>query len=115
MSDPMSTTQRPTITGKQPGSALRYLEFKHVGPFKHIRYEPAERLNIITGDNSLGKHCCLTASGGPSPKPGSQAPSLPVGATPSRMQRSISVFLWTRVFTFSTASLTIGDGFSGET
>ena len=43
--------------GSKPaeGAALNHLEFKHVGPSKHLVYSPAERLNIITGDNSLGK------------------------------------------------------------
>jgi hypothetical protein len=37
------------------GAALKLLDLLEVGPGKHFRYEPAERLNIITGDNSLGK------------------------------------------------------------
>ncbi|MCP4663973.1 MAG: ATP-binding protein [bacterium] len=37
------------------GLALHFLELRGIGPTKHIRYEPGERLNIITGDNSLGK------------------------------------------------------------
>jgi AAA domain, putative AbiEii toxin, Type IV TA system/AAA domain len=37
------------------GAALRSLEIHEVGPAKTLRYEPAERLNIITGNNSLGK------------------------------------------------------------
>ena len=37
------------------GAALRSLEIREVGPARSLRYEPAERLNIITGNNSLGK------------------------------------------------------------
>jgi hypothetical protein len=37
------------------GAALRVLEMREVGPARSLRYEPAERLNIITGNNSLGK------------------------------------------------------------
>ena len=34
---------------------MRSLEITEVGPAKSLRYEPAERLNLITGNNSLGK------------------------------------------------------------
>ena len=34
---------------------MRFLEIREVGPAKSLRYEPAERLNLITGNNSLGK------------------------------------------------------------
>ncbi|HET6251502.1 MAG TPA: AAA family ATPase [Tepidisphaeraceae bacterium] len=37
------------------GAALKFLDLVDVGPGSHFHYEPAERLNIITGDNSLGK------------------------------------------------------------
>lgn len=39
----------------EEGAALRSLELVEVGPAKRFHYEPKERLNIITGDNSLGK------------------------------------------------------------
>jgi hypothetical protein len=43
--------------GKPPpaGAALRSLSLRGVGPALRFNYEPADRLNIITGDNSLGK------------------------------------------------------------
>jgi hypothetical protein len=43
--------------GAEPeeGAALHFLDTTYVGPSNHLRYEPAESLNIITGDNSLGK------------------------------------------------------------
>lgn len=37
------------------GAALLSLHLQHVGPSPEFRYEPGSRLNIITGDNSLGK------------------------------------------------------------
>jgi hypothetical protein len=39
----------------EEGAALEQLELRAVGPASHLDYRPAERLNIITGDNSLGK------------------------------------------------------------
>src|SRR5581483_9531381 len=43
--------------GAMPHGAatLRYLTLNAIGPAQHFRYEPGERLNLITGDNSLGK------------------------------------------------------------
>jgi hypothetical protein len=58
---PVSEADLLTVIGSPPGwalpagAALRFLEIREVGPAKSLRYEPAERLNIITGNNSLGK------------------------------------------------------------
>lgn len=37
------------------GAVLQLLEMAEIGPATRFVYEPSERLNIITGDNSLGK------------------------------------------------------------
>jgi hypothetical protein len=58
---PISEAELLDYIGQPPGSppssgaALRSLEMRGVGPATRLNYEPAERLNIITGDNSLGK------------------------------------------------------------
>jgi hypothetical protein len=58
---PASEADLLAVIGNPPGStppagaALRFLEIRDVGPTKSLRYEPAERLNILTGNNSLGK------------------------------------------------------------
>jgi len=41
------------------GAALSYLQLVNVGPTKKIEFEPQQRLNIITGDNGLGKSFLL--------------------------------------------------------
>ena len=38
---------------------LERLHLKNVGPAPYLRFEPAQRLNLITGDNGLGKSCLL--------------------------------------------------------
>jgi len=58
---PISETELLDLIGPPPGrrtrgdAALRRLELKGVGPAAVMNYEPSDRLNIITGDNSLGK------------------------------------------------------------
>ena len=44
----------PDILPDEEGT-LAYLEIEGVGPARRIRFDPAERLNLITGDNGLGK------------------------------------------------------------
>lgn len=46
---------RPPGAEPEEGASLQSLEINEVGPASNILYEPAERLNVITGDNSLGK------------------------------------------------------------
>jgi hypothetical protein len=43
--------------GAEPeeGAAISFLGLTEIGPASSFHYEPADRLNIITGDNSLGK------------------------------------------------------------
>ena len=43
--------------GSQPeeGAAISYLGLRQIGPATEFHYKPNDRLNIITGDNSLGK------------------------------------------------------------
>jgi hypothetical protein len=53
--DLLDIVGRPRSFAPEEGAALRLLELKNIGPATPFRYEPAERLNIITGDNSLGK------------------------------------------------------------
>jgi predicted ATPase len=38
---------------------LERLHLKNVGPAPDLRFEPAKRLNLITGDNGLGKSFLL--------------------------------------------------------
>jgi len=53
--DLLALVGNPPGWGLPAGAALRSLELREVGPARSLRYEPSERLNIITGDNSLGK------------------------------------------------------------
>lgn len=45
----------PPDATSEDGGTLKSLTLRGIGPSKQLHYEPADRLNIITGDNSLGK------------------------------------------------------------
>jgi hypothetical protein len=45
----------PPGAAPDEGAALISLDMRSVGPASRLDYNPGERLNIITGDNSLGK------------------------------------------------------------
>lgn len=45
----------PKDSAPEQGAVLQLLEISEIGPASYFRYKPAPRLNIITGDNSLGK------------------------------------------------------------
>lgn len=47
--------ESPPDAAPNRGATLSYLELKNVGPTTHMSVEPNNRLNIITGDNGLGK------------------------------------------------------------
>ena len=51
----------PPDSKPEEEAALQVLELRGVGPADLLRYEPSDRFNIITGDNSLGKTFILEA------------------------------------------------------
>jgi hypothetical protein len=58
---PVTEAELLRVLGNPPGAepeqgaAISYLGLQEIGPATEFRYEPSDRLNIITGDNSLGK------------------------------------------------------------
>src|SRR5574341_863292 len=46
----------------EKGGILTYLETSGIGPVSPLRFDPGNRLNIITGDNGLGKTFLLEAA-----------------------------------------------------
>lgn len=53
--DILSIIGYPSGAKAAPNGVIQSLELSGVGPSNHLRYVPAARLNLITGDNSLGK------------------------------------------------------------
>lgn len=52
----------PPDSEPETGENLALLELQGVGPMPHLKFEPAERLNLLTGDNGLGKSFLLECS-----------------------------------------------------
>ncbi len=48
--------------GEKDGEILSLLELEGIGPAKKLRIEPAQRVNLITGDNGLGKTFILESA-----------------------------------------------------
>jgi hypothetical protein len=67
VSEPVSTRELlgaigpPPGTPPESGAALDHVRITGVGPASRLQYEPRNRLNVITGDNSLGKTFLLEA------------------------------------------------------
>lgn len=51
----LSGVPPPDDVPPESSGVLTYLEMELIGPVQHLRIEPSRRLNIITGDNGLGK------------------------------------------------------------
>ncbi len=66
-SHPLSLDDIESVIGSPPGqevkrgASLKSLEIKDVGPVRKLLYQPADRINIVTGDNSVGKTFLLDA------------------------------------------------------
>jgi hypothetical protein len=58
----LASYSAPQDVPPENSGILTYLETEAVGPVSPLRFEPARRLNIITGDNGLGKTFLLDLS-----------------------------------------------------
>ncbi len=90
---PLSEMKILDVIGQPPGAepeegaALRLLETMGIGPSHCFRYEPAERLNLITGDNSLGKTFLLETIWWALTGSWYEGPALPRGDVPKTKPR----------------------------
>lgn len=55
-------TENPPDMPPDEGGTLSYLRLVGVGPAKELSFSPAERINLITGDNGLGKTFLLESA-----------------------------------------------------
>lgn len=61
------------------GATLSYLELENVGPARNMKIAPQSRLNIITGDNALGKSFIMDCSWWALTGTWADAPAHPLG------------------------------------
>jgi hypothetical protein len=82
----------PQDVPPEGGGLLAYLETDGVGPVDHLRFEPAKRLNIVTGDNGLGKTFLLDLAWWALTQDWAERPALPrlPLATEARIKFAIS-------------------------
>ncbi len=114
--DPTDNDAIIDIIGWPPGEKhkgsikLNSLDIVDIGPTKSLRYEPAKRINILTGDNSLGKTFLLeciwwsiTGNWGefpaaPRQNSNNKSPKIEfsIGSTKKRAARFVAEYNWNR-------------------
>lgn len=75
---------RPTDVPAEPSGILNYLETEGVGPVPKMVFQPAQRLNLITGDNGLGKTFLLDLSWWALTQDWAERPATPLQATAAK-------------------------------
>ena len=68
---------------------IEYLKLKNVGPALEMRVHWAKRLNLITGDNGLGKSFLLDLAWWALTRTWANAAALPMGTGPATIEYAI--------------------------
>lgn len=74
---------RPQDVPPEQSGTLQLLEFSGLGPVKTLRLDPARRLNLVTGDNGLGKTFLLDVAWWALTQEWAEKPIIPLGRTVS--------------------------------
>lgn len=78
----------PPDVPPEQGGTLQLLEFSGIGPLKMLELKPAQRLNLITGDNGLGKTFLLDVAWWALTQEWAEKPIIPLGrSTPEAWVR----------------------------
>jgi hypothetical protein len=82
----------PGDVPKEGGAILQFLEFSGVGPTKTLHFVPGRRLNVITGDNGLGKTFLLDVAWWALTQEWAEEMVVPLGpvATPPQIKFSVA-------------------------
>ena len=75
--------QLPQDVPPEQGGTLQLLELSGIGPARTLRLDPAQRLNLITGDNGLGKTFLLDVAWWALTQEWAEKPVIPLGRTVS--------------------------------
>jgi hypothetical protein len=73
----------PQDVPPEQSGTLQLLEFSGLGPVKTLRLDPAQRLNLVTGDNGLGKTFLLDVAWWTLTQEWAEKPIIPLGRTVS--------------------------------
>lgn len=80
----LASRSRPKDVPAESSGILRYLEVDSVGPVRPLVFQPSRRLNLITGDNGLGKTFLLDLAWWALTQDWADSPATPTDASPSR-------------------------------
>lgn len=75
---------KPNDVPAESSGVLRYLESNSVGPAHPLVFQPSKGLNLITGDNGLGKTFLLDLSWWALTEEWADRPATPTNASPSK-------------------------------
>lgn len=82
--DILASRSRPKDVPAESSGTLRYLEVDSIGPVRPLVFQPSKRLNLVTGDNGLGKTFLLDLSWWALTQDWADRPATPSDASPSR-------------------------------
>lgn len=74
---------RPNDVPAEASGILTYLETQNIGPVSSLVFQPARRLNLITGDNGLGKTFLLDLAWWALTEDWAERPATPTQISPS--------------------------------
>ena len=80
----LASRSRPSDVPADSSGTLNYLEVDSVGPVPRLMFQPSKRLNLITGDNGLGKTFLLDLSWWALTQGWAARPATPSDVSPSK-------------------------------
>lgn len=75
---------QPEDVPAEASGILTYLETEGIGPVSRLVFQPAKRLNLVTGDNGLGKTFLLDLSWWALTQEWAERPATPTDLSPSK-------------------------------
>ncbi|MDP2862409.1 MAG: AAA family ATPase, partial [Desulfobacterales bacterium] len=80
----LAAFSQPKDVPAEASGILTYLETEAIGPVPRLVFQPAKRINLITGDNGLGKTFLLDLSWWALTQDWAERPATPFHISPSR-------------------------------
>ena len=81
----LASRSAPKDVPAESSGTLNYLEADSVGPVRPLIFQPSKRLNLITGDNGLGKTFLLDLSWWALTQHWAERPATPSDPTPAKL------------------------------